>query len=463
MNLRRNIIRIFSANFINLISSIVIGFIVPAILSIETYSYVKMYSFYITYVGVLHLGFIDGLYIKYGGKSIEEIDKGELKGEHNVLLISQLFITLIIVIISIICKDMILFLTAISIIPINILSFFNLLFQATGEFKKYSLNLYLYTFLYLTFNVLLAIVFKVDSYLHYCIITIIANLIVVIFLEVKFYDKEVKAVYNRKFINNIKVGFFILLGNLSVLMFYAIDRWFIKIFFSTIDFGYYSFALSLLNIINILVNSISITLFNHLSKNENINEIKKMKNYFLLLGGIASAAYFVLAAIISIFIPKYNPALNIISISFSAYPYMIIINALYVNLYKVRKKESYYAKIVAKMVVLSAVYNAISMIIYRNMISIAIATTISFITWYYYSMKDFDYLKCEKRETIYLFSILVGFLVTSNFLSWYNGFVVYIILYSVLIFTLYRLEVNECIKYIKNSIYGIRRMICKTE
>ena len=70
MNLRNNIIKIFSVNFLSMISSIVIGFIVPAVLSIEAYSNVKTYAFYISYVGCLHLGFVDGMYMKYGGKDI---------------------------------------------------------------------------------------------------------------------------------------------------------------------------------------------------------------------------------------------------------------------------------------------------------------------------------------------------------------------------------------------------------
>lgn len=458
MTLRRNIIRIFSANFINLISSIVIGFIVPAILSIETYSYVKIYSFYISYIGLLHLGFIDGLYIKYGGKNIREVNKGELKGEHNILLISQVFITVILMYISILNKDIILFFASISIIPINMLSFYNLLFQSTGEFKKYSLNMYLYTFLYLILNILLAIVFKIDNYVYYCIITVLANLIVVIFLEVKFYNRKIKAIYNNNFIGNIKIGFFVLLGNLSVLMFYAIDRWFIKVFFDTIEFGYYSFALSLLNIINVLVNSVSVTLFNHLSKKEDIDELRNMKKYLLLIGGVASSAYFILAGVVSILIPKYNPALSIISISFLSYPYMIIINALYVNLYKVKKKQGYYAKIVGIMLLISIIYNSISLSIYKNIGSIAIATTLAFITWYFYSMRHFEYLKCDKKELIYLLGIFCGFILASNLFSWYVGGILYLILYFSLVFLLYKVEVKIFIQYFKNLLYSIKKL-----
>ena len=63
MSIKNNIIRIFSANFLNAISAILIGFLVPAILSLDSYAYVKTYMLYISYIGFLHFGFIDGMYI----------------------------------------------------------------------------------------------------------------------------------------------------------------------------------------------------------------------------------------------------------------------------------------------------------------------------------------------------------------------------------------------------------------
>lgn len=68
MNLKKSIFKVFSANFLQLISSLVVGFIVPAILSIEGYAELKTYTLFISYIGLFHLGFLDGLYIKYGGK-----------------------------------------------------------------------------------------------------------------------------------------------------------------------------------------------------------------------------------------------------------------------------------------------------------------------------------------------------------------------------------------------------------
>ncbi|EOU1714853.1 capsular biosynthesis protein [Clostridium perfringens] len=450
MNFKKNILRIFSANFLTMISGILIGFIIPSILSVDSYAYLKTYTFYLSYIGLLHLGFIDGMYIKYGGKELENLDKSELKLEHITFIIIQFIITIIFIIISFYKRDMIIFLFAISIIPVNTVAFYKLFYQAVGEFKEYVNVSYLYTLIYFIANILLAIVFKSTNYIWYCITSILANGFVFFCLEYKFLKefKKIKVKYNKKVWNNIKVGFFVLLGNLSVVMFYAIDRWFIKLFYTVNDFAYYSFAISMLNIINLLISAISVTFYNYLSKDENEEQIKKMKIYFIILGAFSSLGYFILSGIVNIFLKKYIPSLNIISISFAAYPYMIVINALYVNLYKARKNEKKYLKVVLLMLIISIIYNTIAMLISKNPVAIAIATTISFITWYFYSLKDFKYLKSTKKEIIYLFLNLIGFLIFSNFFNWILSMIIYLLIFLLSTWKLFKQDLCTEIKLI---------------
>lgn len=80
--------------------------------------------------------------------------------------------------------------------------------------------------------------------------------------------------------NNFKVGFVILIANLSIMIFYGLDRWFIKIFFTEYDFAYYSFAISMLNLINILINSISVIFYNYIAKDENKTIINNLKGIY---------------------------------------------------------------------------------------------------------------------------------------------------------------------------------------
>lgn len=453
MSLKNSILRIFSANFLTMVSGILIGFVVPAVLSVDSYAYLKTYTFYLSYIGLLHFGFIDGMYIKYGGKELESLDNREFKLEHRIFIIIQFIITLFFIGIAYIYKDIIIFLFALSIIPVNTIAFFRLFYQAVGEFKKYANISYVYTLIYLIANILLAVVFKSKNYIEYCITSILANVVVFLYLEYKFFKvfNRIKVKYDKKVWNNIKIGFFILLGNLSVVMFYAIDRWFIKFFYTINDFAYYSFAISMLNIINLLVSAISVTFYNYLAKDEEEEKVKKIKRYFIILGAFASLGYFVLASIVNIILKKYIPSLNIIAISFASYPYMIVINALYVNLYKARKNEKKYLKVVVLMVIISTIYNIIAVLLSKNPISIAIATTISFITWYIYSSRDFKYLKSTRKEIIYLVINLIGFLLSSNVLNWFLGGITYLIIFLISTYFIFKDDVAQEINLIMNK------------
>lgn len=450
MSLKNNIVRIFSANFLNAISGILIGFIVPAVLSLDSYAYVKTYALYISYIGFLHFGFVDGMYIKYGGKDIEEVDKGMLKYEHNIFMLIQIIMTIIFIVISFVSKNFIILLMALSIIPINTISFHKLFFQSTGQFKNFANINYMYTSIYLITNLILVFLIKTDNYILYIMTTVVANIIVFISLEYKFIKgyKNIKIKRTPDVKDNIKVGFYILIANLSVVLFYGIDRWFVKVFYNTNDFAHYSFAISMLNIVNIFISAISITFYNYLSKGEDKEKIKELKIYFLIIGGIASFAYFGLACIVNMFLKKYIPSLSIIAISFATYPYMIIINALYVNLYKARKDEKRYLNTVVGILGVSVIYNFLAVYFFKDVRWIAIATTLSFITWYIYSIKDFKYLKSNFKEISYLSILLITFLISSHIENYVIGAITYISIYLVLVLCLYKKYVLELFKVV---------------
>lgn len=67
------VITVLIANIINLGFSILTSFLLPKFLSVETYATIKTFQLYVGYVGLLHLGYVDGMYIKNGGKKLSEL------------------------------------------------------------------------------------------------------------------------------------------------------------------------------------------------------------------------------------------------------------------------------------------------------------------------------------------------------------------------------------------------------
>ena len=101
------------------------------------------------------------------------------------------------------------------------------------------------------------------------------------------------------------------------------------------------------------------------------------------------------------------------------------------------------------MVLISAIYNTVAMFISKTPEAIAVATTLAFITWYIYSIKDFGYLTITKKEFIYLLVLIVSFLTLSNNFSWLVGGIAYLTILIVLNFITFNKEIKELLKALK--------------
>ena len=73
MKVLKNVFQVALSNVINFGTSFIIGFILPAVLSVADYGYYREYTLYLSFAYLVNLGFNDGIYIKYGGAEKEKI------------------------------------------------------------------------------------------------------------------------------------------------------------------------------------------------------------------------------------------------------------------------------------------------------------------------------------------------------------------------------------------------------
>lgn len=436
-----NISKVFLINILQLLSGLILGFLLPSMLTIETYAFIRTYTLYCSYIGLLHFGFLDGLYLKYGGKKINNIDMDSLSMEHSTFILLQTIISIIIIVISFYVGDVTLIIISFSVLPINLFSFYKLFYQAIGNFNQYCKMMLLYILLNLVFNIILVLFFKINNYVYYCICTLLATILVIIKEEINFSKiVKIKLKTNEKMLSLcyrfIKVGIFITIGSLAINFFYSIDQWFVKVFLTVNDFAFYSFAVSLLNVISILVNSVAVTFYNYLCREKNEHKLLIMKRIILIIGFMSLNAYFLICIIVKIFIPSYINSLYIISQTFLTLPFLMIINVFYINLYKSQKKEKSFLITVIKMLIVSFVLNVIALLINNSTFTIAVATTISYYIWYYYSMKDFKFLKDNIFDFEFIIVNTLLFLFAAYGLNDICGFIFYFgfSLFNIIIF-----------------------------
>ena len=123
-HLKHGIVLVFIANFINLAISLVNGFVLPKYLPVDSYAGIKTYQLYATYVGVLVLGYADGIYLKYGGKSISSISNKEINTFRTNMIAFQGIMTILFVFIGFIINDIILAIAALTLVPANLIQAF---------------------------------------------------------------------------------------------------------------------------------------------------------------------------------------------------------------------------------------------------------------------------------------------------------------------------------------------------
>lgn len=429
-SIKKGIVLVLIANLINLAIGLINGFILPKMLSVESYADIKTYQLYISFIGALALGYSDGIYLKYGGRPISAVSDKEINTCRTNLLISQSIATFIFLFFGIIQNNMIILLFAISIVPLNIASAYKNLFQATGEFAAYSKTLNITSVVTLFVTLVLLFALDIQEGFFYILAMVAVDYLILIILEIKlassFHYKFTFIASADDFSNNVKSGFILMLGNFSNILMTGIDRWFVKLLLSVNSFAYYSFAVSTENLINVFITPVITTMYNYICRNVNeYSTLRRIKKICLIFSLFLISSAYPLKFILQNFLNKYINSQYIIFILFSTEVFYMIIKGVYVNVYKALKKQKLYLQQMSIVVVVGIILNAIAYVLTKSNEGIAIATLISSICWYLICSFSVKELRPDLKEYALLLPLIV-FWCSGIFLDPIMGFFIYI-------------------------------------
>lgn len=459
----RDLTYAFSANFLNFLMGFVTGFIIPKFLGIDDYAYLKVFTFYVTYVGVAHLGFLDGIYVKYGAYDYDDLPRKKFRGYVRFLIVFQVIEALALVLLAFLLirnenrLNIVLF-TIFNMIILNTTNLWMFIHQITKRFKLFSINTILTKLLYVIGCVLL-ILNGVHGYNGYVILQTIIN-IIILFIYI-YYNKELvfgKAESTKETFKEAKeligIGFFVMIGNFMSVIILGIDRIFVDRLFTIKDFAIYSFAYTLISLFYILLNSLTMVIYPYLrrAKEDTYKSVyETIRISITMLMSVTLCGYFVIKFIVSSFLPQYTESFAILIFLVPTVIYSAQINILIANYYKIMQKTKEYTINNIMALFLSIITNIIAYFIYKDIASIAIATLVSFVLWLIYS--DLYFKKIIKvrvgRAYILDLSILAIFFFSAYFFKWYNGLVIYIVLLILLLTINNRKDVKKIINMVK--------------
>lgn len=64
----KSVSQVILSNLTTIVSGVLVGFLLPKIMSVESYGWYKTFTLYSSYLGFFGLGIIDGIVLKYGEK-----------------------------------------------------------------------------------------------------------------------------------------------------------------------------------------------------------------------------------------------------------------------------------------------------------------------------------------------------------------------------------------------------------
>ena len=456
--LAKGMVLVLAANVFSMVINVLLNFFHPKYLSVETYAAIKSFALYMSCAGLFHLGYEDGMYLKYGGKDSKLIDKNELGKNISTLRIFQLTISCVTFFVGVLFRESVLSVFAIFLFPYNMTMYYRLLFQATGEFSLYGRILNISSVILFSLNVLLIFGVHTDSYILYLLVYVAVYVIVWIVLEVyvsiKFkIRKKVLLFSGKELIESIKSGFFIMIGNFSSIFLTSMDRWFVKFLLNSLAFAEYSFAVSLESMLNVVVTPFTVTLYNYFCQKPQKDKILRMRNGVCLFSVFIVSAAFPAKFIIELWLPHYKGAESVVFYLFSAQILFIIIKSIFVNLYKAQKRQKEYFIKLMIVLLTGALFNSICFILLRVKEAMAIGTLFSAILWFVLCQIDFKDIRFDFLHCIYIAVEIIAFNVTGKLFSALVGFAVYLLFTVGFSLVMLKSEVLGLLKEAKGIMY----------
>ncbi|AOO75002.1 hypothetical protein LCW_02440 [Latilactobacillus curvatus] len=322
----RNLSYTVLSNFLSLFVSTLVVLIVPKLIGVEDYGYWQLYMFYTTYVTVLHLGWFDGIYLRYGGREYDSLDKSLFNSQIVLSLCLETLIAAVIYCYSFFVNNnnqsYIIVMTAIAMLIMNMGLLSVYLLQITNQIRKYAIYTVVGKLIYISI-VIVSLLLGVRSFR----ILIVADLIgkfssllygIICCQDLVFRKLELTKNSFREAYFNISVGIKLLIANLSSNLVVGVIRYGIQTAWGIKIFGKISLTLSISNLLMVFIGAVSLVLFPTLRRIQTdlekvYSNIRIILISILLLGLLL---YFPVQLILPIWLPKYKDSLVYMAILF---------------------------------------------------------------------------------------------------------------------------------------------------
>ena len=277
---QKNLIYAFLAQFISMTMSVLISLILPKLLGVEEFAYWQMFVLYSSYVGLFHFGLSDGLYLRYGGTGLADMDKSLIGSQFRLMVIWQTVISIILLaavplFVGEPSRRFVFAMTAVYLVLANATWCMGFLFQAANETRIYSKSVILSKLLVVLYIVasLFADTHSFRQYVGFYVIAQGAAAVYCLYLGRAFLTAKwipVKKLV-AEICTNAAIGIHLTVANIAGSLTLGIGKIFVDHRWGLSAFGILSLSISLVNFALQFISQASMVLFPQLRQTDDVN------------------------------------------------------------------------------------------------------------------------------------------------------------------------------------------------
>lgn len=380
LNTLKNIAYSFGANLTSLCISIFMVMFVPKFLSVDDYGLWQLFLFYFSYLGFLHFGWEDGIYLRYVGKNYNDLDQKTFAGQFYGIIVLQIVLAVLVSSIGqILVSDPLrrtALICAVWLAPfVNFNNLCNFIMQITNRIKDYAKLLLTERVVFFLAVVLFLLVFHWNEfrYMYYAKLFSVAGISLAgvylcrSLLRPRFYPlRQVLAEAGE----NLLVGSKLMLANIASMLIIGIVRYGISMGWDVATFGKVSLTLGVSNFLMVFINSVSVVFFpivKRMDAAKRANAYATIRNMLDFILFAALIGYYPLKCILAWWLPKYADSLIYMSVLFPVCVFESKVTLLINTYLKSMRREFLMLEINVVSVVFSLIVTIVTVGIWHNL------------------------------------------------------------------------------------------------
>lgn len=458
----KNILLISFMKLFALGAGILTGFVVPKILDVSDYGFVKIADLYASYIGVVTLGFFDGIILKYSGKDFADLDKPKFNLYNRFHIYWNLIIAVFVALSCLFFVDpnyRIVFLwLSLDLILTNVMMQFQAITQMTSRFSLETIIGLGSSLVKLLLVGLLSVFYFTGIWTNvpfwaYLIISLGPTVFALVWYLIVYRDfvfGPAQKIHEAKsdILFFIRTGFPLMIGNFAIIFFLDCDRQFVNIYYPVETYAVYSFAYSLLTLVSTAVSGISIVIFPVLKQKQIgvvFQNYNKLVSLLLIVTCLCAFAYFPAYFIVVYWLPKYMESLSVFRVIIAAFCAQTCVTVINQNYYKLEMKNISFLVMTLAVLAISIGLNFVAFYWIGTTYSISFGTLISVLLWYL--VTTYPLLKKSAgnkyKNTIFLILFLCSFVGCSYLSNIWLDFGVSFLFYLILVICFFHKEIGE--------------------